>query len=178
MPAVKSRSFASIVCLTALAAAQSPFVFEPAAPGAFVARRPGMQVQVDAGGAELALANGRTLAVRLDGSGAVAVAEHALPGRSHYLVGADRGAWRRDVPHFARVRCTSAWPGVDVLWYARDGVLEYDLVFAPGAAPERAAVSFGGADRVDVRADGSVALTVGDLEIVQRTTVEQHLVGG
>src|SRR5688572_7470435 len=98
---------ALVLCLPALAVAQGPFVFEPdaAVPGTFVARRPAMEIRVDGGGAVLALANGRALAIRLAGSAAAAAGEGPLPGRSHYLLGADATTWRRDVPHAARVRC-------------------------------------------------------------------------
>ncbi|HEU4417422.1 MAG TPA: SBBP repeat-containing protein, partial [Planctomycetota bacterium] len=172
------RLFASIAGLCAAAAAQIPFHFEPGPAGAFVARQPGLQIRVDGSGAELALPEGRRLAVRLAGGTAGASAERPLPGRSHYLIGNDPAAWRHDVPHSAQVRCASAWPGIDVVWYCRDGALEYDLVVAPGARAERAAITFAGADGVALRSDGSVVLTMGEHELVQRPPYAFQVVGG
>lgn len=169
--------FASILGVAAAAAAQIPLVFEPAAANTFVARLPGLQVRIDGRGAELGLANGRRLAIECGGE-ALVRAEEPLPGRSHYLLGDDPAAWRRDVQHAAKVRCASAWPGVDVVWYGRNGALEYDLVFTPGADPARAGIRFSGADRVARRDDGAVVVTIGELEVVQRPPYAYQLIGG
>jgi hypothetical protein len=67
-----------------------------------------------------------------------------LPGTINYLVGDDRTQWRENVPTYARVRYQGVYPGIDLLYYAHDGELEYDFVVAPGASPESIALAFEG----------------------------------
>src|SRR5437879_11113798 len=50
-----------------------------------------------------------------------------LPGQINYLIGADPQQWRSHVPHYARVRATAIYPGIDVVYYGSGQKLEYDL---------------------------------------------------
>lgn len=92
---------------------------------------------------------------------------HPLPGRSNYFLGADPSGWRTGVPQFAEVTQHAMWPGIDVRWHGDARVLEYDLVVAPGADVDRAALRFDGAAGVSVSADGSLA-------VATRTGVLRH----
>jgi hypothetical protein len=56
-----------------------------------------------------------------------------LPGHSNYFSGSDSKLWHTNIPQFAKVRYTNLYPGIDVLFYVRDGQLEYDIVAGPGA---------------------------------------------
>jgi len=67
-----------------------------------------------------------------------------LPGRSNYLIGNDPATWRRDIPQYARVRYRQVYPGVDLVYYGRQGLLEYDFELAPGADPRRIQLTFEG----------------------------------
>ena len=60
-----------------------------------------------------------------------------LPGKSNYLVGKDPAKWRTGVDQYARVRYKDVYPGIDWVYYGNEGQLEYDLVVAPGADPDR-----------------------------------------
>src|SRR5690349_21986437 len=75
------------------------------------------------------------------GSRVTPVEEAPLPGRVHYLRGADAGRWTTDVPTFARVRYKNVYPGIDVVFYETDRQLEYDFVVAPHADPAAIAVT-------------------------------------
>src|SRR5438552_4118498 len=61
--------------------------------------------------------------------------ENRLPGESHYLAGTDAREFRTHVPQFGQLRIHDAWPGVDVLYHARNGQLEFDFLLRPGADP-------------------------------------------
>lgn len=69
-----------------------------------------------------------------------------LPGRSHYLTGNRSEEWRTDVPHFARVKYQSVYPGVDLVAYGNQGSFEYDFVIAPEIDPAIIELSFEGAE--------------------------------
>src|SRR5690348_15880873 len=60
-------------------------------------------------------------------------AENELPGRVNYLIGNDPAKWHTNLPTFARVRYESLYPGVNAVFYGKDGEIEYDLQLAPGA---------------------------------------------
>lgn len=108
---------------------------------------------------------------RLEGLG-------ALEGRSHYLLGRDPRRWRVNVPHYSRVRQRNAARGVDIVYYGRGRQLEFDLVLAPGADPEKIELAFEGAQGVEIDAAGDVlvSMAVGPLRLAKPVTYQE--VGG
>lgn len=89
-----------------------------------------------------------------------------LPGKSNYLIGNDPTKWHRNVPQYARVRYTQVYPGIDLVYYGKQGQLEYDFQVAPGADPKNIQLQFDGAHALKLSAgelivetdDGSVRL--------------------
>ena len=155
-----------------------PLWFEPAPgdSGTFVAHGAGYQLALSARGASLAFGTA-PVQIAFDGGRAVRpVGIDRTGGVSHHYIGNDPAAWRRDVPHFARVRYPEVYPGIDVLFYAAPDDsqatrLEYDFVVAPGANPNRIALRFVGASSLEVLEDGSLAARVGDRAVLQRAPV-------
>lgn len=90
-----------------------------------------------------------------------------LPGVSHYYLGDDPAQWRTGVRSFDSVRVEGAYQGIDVVYYDRDGSLEYDFVLAAGADPSEIALEFDGADDVNVSGDGSLLVRAGPCELEQ-----------
>lgn len=88
-----------------------------------------------------------------------------LPGRSHYFLGNKPAEWRTNIPHFAKVRYEAVYPGVDVVYFGRQGELEYDIVLGPGASLENIQLVFEGATavRIDGQQDLIVSTPAGDL---------------
>jgi hypothetical protein len=84
--------------------------------------------------------------------------EQPLPGHSNYLIGNDPGKWLTGVPHFARVRYREVYPGVDVLYYAKDQQLEYDFIVRPGTNPDSVRLKVQGATEIEQREQGSLVL--------------------
>jgi hypothetical protein len=58
-----------------------------------------------------------------------------LPGKSNYFIGNDPKKSRTNVPNYAKVKYASVYPGVDLVYYGKQGKLEYDFVVQPGADP-------------------------------------------
>jgi Beta-propeller repeat len=101
-----------------------------------------------------------------------------LPGRSSYFVGKDPRKWRSDVPTYARVEYRDIYPGVDLVYYgARKKTLEYDFLVAPGADPTAIALGFQGAERLDLEADGALAMRVGSEQVRLHKPVAYQQVG-
>ena len=44
-----------------------------------------------------------------------------LPGKSNYLTGNDPKKWRTNVPTYGRVRYENIYPGVDLVYYGKQG---------------------------------------------------------
>jgi hypothetical protein len=82
-----------------------------------------------------------------------------LPGRSHYFLGADKAAWRRDVATWGRVRQNAVYPGIDLVHYGNQRRLEYDFVVAPGADPGAIALALEGSTALRLDAAGDLVVT-------------------
>jgi hypothetical protein len=80
----------------------------------------------------------------------------AQPGTIHYFTGNDPGRWRRNVPHYGRVRYEGIYPGVDAIFYGDRRQMEFDFVVAPGADPAAIRMRVEGADSVELTAGGGL----------------------
>jgi hypothetical protein len=70
-----------------------------------------------------------------------------LEGKSNYFIGNDPMMWRTDIPNYAKVRYGNVYPGVDLVYYGRQGRLEYDFLVAAGGDPRAIRVAFEPIDR-------------------------------
>jgi len=59
-----------------------------------------------------------------------------LPGKSNYFIGNDPTKWHTDIPTYAKVRYWDIYPGVDLVYYGHQQLLEYDFIVAAGANPK------------------------------------------
>jgi hypothetical protein len=102
----------------------------------------------------------------------------ALPGKSNYFIGNDPQKWQTNVPHYARIAYEGVYPGIDLVYHGLQRQLEYDLIVAPGADPKAIALSFQGADRVQIDAKGDLVLhTPGGLIRQNKPLVYQEVDG-
>ncbi|MES3001251.1 MAG: hypothetical protein V4787_11225, partial [Pseudomonadota bacterium] len=126
------------------------------------------------------LANTAAMRVRWLGvqPGRTAAGMGELTGRSHYLRGADASASIADIATYERVGYSGMYPGVDLVYYARQGQLEYDLIVAPGADPKRIRFAVEGAARTSLDRDGNlVARTAAGDVTLHRPVVYQTIHG-
>ncbi|MEI8155121.1 MAG: SBBP repeat-containing protein, partial [Hyphomicrobiales bacterium] len=98
-----------------------------------------------------------------------------LPGVSNYLLGESSIA---GVPHYARVRYASVYDGIDLEYYGREGVLEYDWIVRPGADVSAIAMRFHGVDEIVTDSVGNLRLQMRDGELVERAPVAYQLIDG
>ncbi len=101
-----------------------------------------------------------------------------LPTRMHYYPGSNPARWREHVPTYADVRCRDVYPGVDVVYYHRDGLLEYDFVLAPGVSPDVIRLRIDGAEQVEVTGDGDLLLRLEGGCLRQRRPVAHQTIDG
>jgi hypothetical protein len=154
-----------------------PLHLEPEADaGGFVSRGPGYALRVEASSTQFLLRGSSPAAVQVELRGSNRKAEgratDPLPGRSHYFLGDDPSRWRRDVPHYGRVEYRGVYPGIDVAYYGRGGLIEYDFIVGAGADPGRIRLRFRGAEGLRIDGDGDIVVSVeGGGELVQRAPV-------
>ncbi len=101
-----------------------------------------------------------------------------LPAKSNYFLGSDPAKWRVGVPRYSKVRYSKLYPGTDLIYYGRDGQLEYDLVLAAGADPHRIRFAVSGVDQLNLNAQGDVALTIGSSQVTMRKPFVYQEVAG
>jgi hypothetical protein len=155
---------------------QLPLMFEPnrgqAAPQVkFLARGSGYTLSLDSTGATLGMqtrvGDSKTSEqfVRMKMVGAnpapTTTGTGLLPGKSNYFIGNDRSKWHSGIPQFSRVQYKSVYPGIDLVFYGKQGQLEYDFQVAPGADPAQAELQFDGATELNLQ-DGDLILTSAD----------------
>ncbi len=81
-----------------------------------------------------------------------------LPGRSHYFIGNDPADWHTDIPHYAKVAYQKVYPGIDLVYYGRDGQMEFDFIVAPGGDPQDIVLQVDGSDRPKIDEQGTLLL--------------------
>ncbi len=108
------------------------------------------------------------------------VASLPLSGKSNYLVGNDPTEWKTDIPTYGMVQCEEVSSGVDLKFYAKGDLLEYDLIVKPGADPETVRLTFSGTEHATVdSATGELVLGVAGGELRHgKPVVHQPMMSG
>ncbi len=128
-----------------------------------------------------------TLRMRLAGGNPRALVSgiDELPGKVNYLVGSDRGQWKTGIRTFAKVKYQGVYSGIDLVYYGKQGHLEYDFIIAPGADPRVITMNFEGAGWLEVDDNGDLVLKAGSRSLRQQKPViyqevqgRRHLVPG
>src|ERR1700722_15899777 len=112
-------------------------------------------------------------------------ASQQIPERSFSYFGNDSQKWQSRIPNYGRVSYRDIYPGVDLIYYGKEGRLEYDFVVAPGADPKMILLEVQGARKMtqDERGNLILATPSGRLElqrplIYQTIGKERQLVAG
>jgi hypothetical protein len=88
-----------------------------------------------------------------------AIGTDQLPGVANYMIDNDPSHWHTNLPTYAKVKYTSVYPGVDLVYYGNQSQLEYDFVLAPKANSEAIRLQFAGATRLNLAANGDLQVS-------------------
>ncbi|HEV3204188.1 MAG TPA: SBBP repeat-containing protein [Gemmataceae bacterium] len=100
------------------------------------------------------------------------------PGVVNYYRGNDPAHWQTQIPTFSQVSYQNIYAGIDLLYYANQGRLEYDFVVSPGVSPGNIRLNFAGADRMHVDGAGDLLMDVAGQEVsFQKPTFYQDING-
>lgn len=88
-----------------------------------------------------------------------------LPTKTNYLIGSDPRKWKTNIPNYAKVKSSHVYPGIDLVFYGKQDLLEYDFIVSPGTNPEVIALAFEGITdmRVDENGDLLLRTTAGEI---------------
>jgi hypothetical protein len=100
--------------------------------------------------------------------GAEMRAAEPLPGKVNYFIGDDPARWHAAIPTFGRVLIDEVYPGIALAYYGHAGRLEFDFQVAPGADPNRIALQWEGAEKVDLTETGDLRVTVAGWQLICR----------
>jgi gliding motility-associated-like protein len=103
--------------------------------------------------------------------------EAQLPGLNNYFLGNDESRWAHDVPGYADVRYQALYPGVDLHFYSKERVLEYDFEVAAGADARRIALRYAGQTNLKV-VDGALHIGTSVGTVVEQRPYAYQLVDG
>ena len=157
-----------------------PLRFEPnrgqiraAEPVQWTARGPQAAYAFTADGALIRVRE-RIVRVRMQGANPKAAFQplEALAAPTNFVTAAYRGS----VPGYQRLRRTSVYPGIDIVYYGKGQQLEYDFELAPGADASKIRLSFEGAD-VHLTEVGDLRIGSGEDALVQRAPVVYQISG-
>lgn len=88
--------------------------------------------------------------------------EKRLPGTVNYFIGNDRAKWHTGLPTFQRLRYANVYPGTDLIYYGKNGSLEFDFQVSPGAAPSQIQMRFEGARSLRIDDKGDLIVMAND----------------
>lgn len=101
-----------------------------------------------------------------------------LAGKSNYFIGNDPSKWRTKVPNYAKVRYAEVYPGVDLVYHGDQRRLEYDFIVSPGADPKTVAMTFDGAEKLEVDSKGDLIVqTAGQQVVLHKPDIYQEVDG-
>ena len=150
----------------------------------FVARSPQLRADVRDDGIDLTpeRAGGPAETVRLRFAdarrGGGFDARERGQGSANYLVGNDPSRWLRDLPYYKQLRYAGLYEGIDLVYYSRDGELEYDFVVQPNADPLRIRMKLAGKHAPTIDAEGNLRLDGADGTLrLHKPVLYQHIDG-
>jgi hypothetical protein len=148
----------------------------------YLAHGPAYAIELTKQGAKLAFASPASKAeqvmqLRVQGANQHAnpMAEEPLPGRVNYFIGNDPSKWRTNVATYNKVRYAGVYPGIDLVYYGTEGKLEYDFAVAPGSDAKVIGLTFVGARRLRVDAQGNLKIQNQDREIAFQRPVAYQI---
>jgi Beta-propeller repeat len=95
------------------------------------------------------------------------IASQRQRGAANYLIGSRRARWQRRVRTFGRVTYRNVYRGIDLVYHATSGQLEYDFDLAPAADPSTINLQLRGARHVHLDDHGRLHVRLAHRTLIQ-----------
>jgi hypothetical protein len=79
-----------------------------------------------------------------------------LLGTANYFIGRDRSKWRTGIRTYGKIEYSEVYPRTDLVYYGKQGRLEFDFIVAPGADPKEIRLHFHAPGPLSIAKDGAV----------------------
>lgn len=76
----------------------------------------------------------------------------------NYFLGKDESKWKTDVSSYSYIVYQDIYPGIDLKYYQKDGVLEYEFIVGPGINPEIIRLQYYNADNIQINSIGELTV--------------------
>jgi gliding motility-associated-like protein len=103
--------------------------------------------------------------------------DNKLPGYSNYFLGNDQSRWASKVPGYADVRYQELYPGIDLHFYSKKRVLEYDFEVAAGANASLIKLRYNGQTKLQV-VNGALHIGTSVGTVVEQRPYAYQLIDG
>ncbi len=104
--------------------------------------------------------------------------DQKLLGHSNYFLGNDPKKWHSNIPQYSRVVAKDVYTGIDMVYYGRQGRLEYDFVLKPGADPGQIRLAYSGPRGIHLDGKGDLYLGRGQGAAVFKAPVAYQDLAG
>jgi hypothetical protein len=102
------------------------------------------------------------------------VPDGELGSQSNYFLGRTEKQWIVGVPHYGGVKYPSVYRNIDVRYHGAQEGMEFDFLVGRGGNPQEIRMSFQGQSRLEMNADGAIAVVGrGDRIILQTPSAYQ-----
>ncbi len=132
-------------------------------------------------GVHLMLPAGDLSVAWLDADGETAVTgSQPLPGTANLYLGSDPSRWQSGLPTYAAVTYTGLYPGIDLVYDGREGLLKGTYLVAPGADPGLIGWQYGGETAVTLDpASGDLHIALNETSaVIEKAPVAYQMVKG
>jgi len=98
--------------------------------------------------------------------------------KSNYFIGNDSTNWRKNIPNYAKVQFSEIYPGIDLVYYGKNGKLEYDFKVSPGVNPSVIALQFEKEADAKLNENGDLILKVGNSSVTMLSPIAYQEIDG
>lgn len=160
-----------------------PLWFEGAAENSFTARASGTEFTVSPSGTSFTLTkpDGKSDRCVMQFIGAnpnaQPVGSQPLSGKISRFSG-NPESWQPAHATYGQVLMENIYPGINVVFYGNQDVLEYDFNLAAGVDASQIAIRFVGSKKLSIAKDGSLVINVSAGQIVQHAPVAYQVLNG
>lgn len=94
-------------------------------------------------------------------------AKDRLKGVSNYFITDEKNNWQSNVPGYAQVHIEDLYNGIDLVYYVKNGELEFDFIVDPGIDAGIIKMALENTDRVEIDQNGDIKAVAGVLRYKQ-----------
>ena len=102
--------------------------------------------------------------------------QQQLPGITNYFRGNDQSKWVRNINRYREVIAENIYPRIDVKYYGKDHLLEYDFIVQPGGDTDDIVLDVHHIDQIELSQQGDLVIVAGGERLLQRKPVIYQMI--